>query len=199
MIIVITGTPGTGKTHLARALKKQFPHQIEHLELNKILVRRKLTWAYDQKTQTYDVKPQVLKKCILAEIARFKTKITSSEQEAFEQRFEQILLRLQQKHSLSYQEFRTILKKDLWLRRLTRGKPTQRCILLIDSHLSHELPNTAINWCIITKTALRTLYSRLRARRYPPAKVRDNLQAEAFETSLMEAQEIGHRTICIST
>lgn len=71
--------------------------------------------------------------------------------------------------------------------------------IVIDSHLSHYLPKEYVNECVITKCDLRTLKKRLEKRGYPEAKVRENLDAEIFDTCYIEAKEMGHKIKVIKT
>ena len=64
--------------------------------------------------------------------------------------------------------------------------------LVIDSHLSHYLAPQHVEKVIICKTTLRKLKNRLLKRRYSQKKIRENLDAEIFDVSLVEAQETGH-------
>jgi len=50
MLITITGTPGTGKTHIAKKLKN-----FKYFDLNGFIKKNKLFYKYDKKDMTYDV------------------------------------------------------------------------------------------------------------------------------------------------
>lgn len=71
--------------------------------------------------------------------------------------------------------------------------------VVIDSHLSHEIQPKYVRYCIVTQCGLPVLKNRLRKRRYAERKIGENLQAEAFETCLIEALENGHRVILVNT
>lgn len=58
MIITITGTPGTGKTYIA---KKLIGKNIRYIDLNAIIKKEKLYDSYDRKAKTYDVDEKKLK------------------------------------------------------------------------------------------------------------------------------------------
>lgn len=71
--------------------------------------------------------------------------------------------------------------------------------LIIDSHLSHNLPKKYVDLCIITKCNLRILEKRLKKKRYNKAKIRENLDCEIFDICLNEAKEAGHKILIIDT
>ncbi|MBR9690364.1 AAA family ATPase [Candidatus Woesearchaeota archaeon] len=64
--------------------------------------------------------------------------------------------------------------------------------IVIDSHLSHYLPKEYVDLCIVTKCGLKELEKRLKQRGYSEEKIRENLDAEIFDTCKTEAQEQGH-------
>ncbi len=71
--------------------------------------------------------------------------------------------------------------------------------LIIDSHMSHFIPANYVDLCIITKCSLKTLKARLQERGYSENKVRENLEAEIFDTCLIEAEEMKHNILIIDT
>ena len=71
--------------------------------------------------------------------------------------------------------------------------------IVIDSHLSHCLPKKYVDLCIVTKCELKELKKRLKRRKYPEEKIRENLDAEIFDICLNEAREEGHKAIVIDT
>lgn len=71
--------------------------------------------------------------------------------------------------------------------------------LVIDGHLSHYLPKEYVKSCIITKCDLKVLKKRLEKRKYSKAKVRENLDAEIFDTCRIEALENGYKVKVVDT
>jgi len=51
LAIAITGTPGTGKTQVSSVLARRLRYR--HLELNRVIVKRKLYSGYDRKRKSY--------------------------------------------------------------------------------------------------------------------------------------------------
>ena len=76
MIIIITGTPGTGKTSLAKALARKL--KIKYLDVNRIIKEYKLREAYERKRQTYIVDEKKLSKILIGIIKREKDLIIDS-------------------------------------------------------------------------------------------------------------------------
>lgn len=142
-VIIVSGTPGTGKTKLAKKLAKE--KNAEHIDVNQIIKENKLHESYDRKRKCYIVDHKKLNKALIKLI----------------------------KDS----------KKDL----------------VIDSHLSHYLPSKYVDLCIITKTDLKVLKERLKARKYSQEKIKENLEAEALDTCLVEALENKHKVKVVDT
>ena len=71
--------------------------------------------------------------------------------------------------------------------------------LVIDSHLSHYLPEKYVDLCIITKTGLKTLKKRLKKREYSMDKIKENLEAEILDVCLIESKENKHKVKVVYT
>ena len=71
--------------------------------------------------------------------------------------------------------------------------------LILDSHLSHDLPNTTVDLVIITVCDIEMLAKRLRERGYDEKKVQENVQAEIFQVCAEEAKENGHTMMVVDT
>ena len=61
-IVIVTGTPGTGKTTLARKLAKK--HRYEYIDVNRIVRKEKLSEGYDRKRMTMIVDEKRLAKAL---------------------------------------------------------------------------------------------------------------------------------------
>ncbi len=64
--------------------------------------------------------------------------------------------------------------------------------IIVDSHLSHYLPASQVDLCIVCKCNLKEIKKRLKKRKYSPLKIRENLEAEIFDTCLVDALEKRH-------
>jgi broad-specificity NMP kinase len=63
MIIAISGTPGCGKTYIAKKLAKTHPN-LEYFDLNKYIKDNNLYDSYDKLAKAYDVDIKTIKKNI---------------------------------------------------------------------------------------------------------------------------------------
>ena len=140
MIICISGTPGTGKSVIAKKLGEKLRYDI--LEISKFVKNNKIG-KYNKKLKTIDV-----------DVDKLNDKLIK------------------------------IIKKNK--------------NLIIDGHLSHYLPKRYVDLCIVVKCSnLKLLEKRLKKRGYDKQKIKDNLEAEIFDTSLDEAYRNKHNIIVI--
>lgn len=129
--IIITGTPGTGKSELAKALAKKLG--CRHINVNRLAKRLSEGYDRERKTSIVDVK-------------KLNTELMG-------------LIKASKKR------------------------------MVIDSHLSHYLPEKYVKLCIVTKCSIRVLKKRLEKRKYSQKKVRENLDCEIFDVCRTEAEE----------
>ena len=61
------------------------------------------------------------------------------------------------------------------------------------------MPRKYVDKCIITKCDLKELEKRLQKRKYSKEKIRENLDAEIFDTCRVEALEAGHNVEVVNT
>lgn len=141
--IIITGTPGTGKSILCQKLARKYGFL--HLDVNKIIKEKKLRQRYDHKRKTYVVDEKKLSKELIKEIKKSNK------------------------------------------------------TLVIDSHLSHFIPSRYVRLCIVTKTEIGVLFSRLKKRGYNKQKIQENIQSEIFDICLNEAIQRKHKIAVIDT
>jgi len=139
IIIAISGTPGTGKSTLAKKLSLLL--KITRMDIDRYIMANKLYSGYDKLRKTKIVSETPLKRSLSAYIRQSETS------------------------------------------------------LIIDSHLAHILPSSLITLTIITSCKLKPLQQRLKKRRYNQLKIRENLDAEIFDTCYTEAVESGHRVL----
>ena len=145
-VIIVTGTPATGKTTTAKRLAKK--QKATYLDVNLVIQQYKLVDKYDKKLKTNIVDVNKLNK-VLIKIIKDYQKIKQS--------------------------------------------------IIIDSHLSHYLPKKYVDLCIVTKCSLKKLQQRLKKRKYPQNKIRENMDAEILDVCLLEAILNKHKVKVVAT
>lgn len=63
MIIIVTGTPGTGKTKVAKSIASKL--KLKYIDINKIVKKNKLIIGYDKKRKTNVVNEKKLSKVLI--------------------------------------------------------------------------------------------------------------------------------------
>jgi|APSaa5957512622_1039677.scaffolds.fasta_scaffold25487_2 adenylate kinase len=71
--------------------------------------------------------------------------------------------------------------------------------LIIDSIFSHFLPKKYVDFCIVTTCEIDVLRDRLKKRKYSPEKIKENVEAEIFDSFVIEAKEKKHNLLIINT
>jgi adenylate kinase len=71
--------------------------------------------------------------------------------------------------------------------------------LIIDSHLSHYLPKKYVDLCIVTTCDISILRDRLKKRKYNAKKIKDNIEAEIFDTIVIETKEKKYNLFILNT
>jgi len=69
-IMIITGTPGTGKTTVAKKLAKKY--NAEYIDVNKVIKENKLRESYDKKRKSYVIDIKKLNKVLIKLITNAK-------------------------------------------------------------------------------------------------------------------------------
>lgn len=159
MIITITGTPGTGKTYIAKKLAGK---NFEYFDLNKYIKEQKIFDDYDKKDKTYDVDVKKLKKInyLFKENLGMKNKKTSQDIKKYNNK------------KIKFPELKGILLNE-------EG-------IIIDSHLSQYINS---DLCIVVKSDIKKIRERLEKRNYNTKKIEDNIQSEIFDICLEEAKK----------
>src|SRR3989338_2254200 len=152
--LLVTGTPGTGKTTLAKKLSLLLDYA--YFDVGLFVKKAHLYSSYDRKRRTYVVDE--------AKLARQLIKV-----------------------------------REEALKSASSASKTAKKGIIFDSHMSHYLPSKYSDLCIVTSCSLKILEQRLRRKGYGQAKVRENLDAEIFDTCLAEAQENGHKVLKFDT
>jgi adenylate kinase len=73
MIIIVTGTPATGKTTLSKKISEKF--RLEYLDLKKVIKENKLYDSFDKKRECYVVDTNKLNKFLIEKIKKSKKNI----------------------------------------------------------------------------------------------------------------------------
>lgn len=142
-VIIVTGSVGSGKTTISKALAKKL--KFTYLDVNTLISKNpSVVSGYDKKRETKEIDTDKLNA---------------------------VLLKI-----------------------INKGKN-----LVIDSHLSHYLPAKQVDLCIVCTCDLSILKKRLEKRKYSPLKIKENLEADAFDICLVEAVEAGHNVEVIHT
>ena len=72
-IIIVTGTPGTGKTALSRKIANEL--NLHYIDVNNVIRKYKIAEGYDQKMKTKIVDIKKLNKALIMEISQYKKTI----------------------------------------------------------------------------------------------------------------------------
>ena len=179
-VIIVTGTPSTGKTTLSKKLAKKL--NLYYLDVNETIKKYKLSEGYDKKRKTKIVDVKKLNNALIKEINNFKNTIKKNSIK---------MLSPTKFNKIKYNKLKSI-----------KNKKNNKNIdggIIIDSHLSHYLPKRYVGLCIVTKCGLKELKRRLKKKKYPYNKIRENLDAEIFDICLSEAKESRHKVIVIDT
>lgn len=174
MIITITGTPGTGKTYIA---KKLIGRKLKYIDLNSIIKKDKLYEKYDKTAKTYDVNVEELNK-LNNRFESYKDKDVIDKKLIVDKK----VTDKKQKHITEYTLAQ--LKNNL----------KNKSGLIIDSHLSQYIDS---NLCIVVKADIKSINARLNKRNYPKQKITDNIESEIFDICLEEAKNLKRNIVIL--
>ena len=177
-VIIVTGSVGTGKTTISKKLAEKL--NLHYINANKIVKKYNISEGYDKKRKTEIVDVKKLNEALIKEIGQYKKNIKNSSNK--------IIKSLKTKNN-NKKPIKIIENK---LKNIKKG-------IIIDSHLSHYLPNKYTDLCIVAKCDLKILKMRLNWRKYSKKKTRENLDAEIFDICLNEAKENKHNVLVIDS
>jgi adenylate kinase len=193
-ILIVTGTPGTGKTTLSKELSRKL--NFYYIDVSEIIDRYGISEGYDKKRQTKIVDVKKLNNVLIKEINNYRKLIEST--------IKQITLKNKSNNKISmkynFNKKITSDPKSLKNKKIPIIKNNEiKNGVIIDSHLSHYLPKKYVDLCVVTKCDLKVLEKRLKDKKYSQPKVRENLDAEIFDICLTEAKDNGHTIFVIPT
>ena len=183
--IIVTGTPCTGKTSLAKILAKKL--NFNYIDANKIIKHYNIAEGYDKKRKTKIVDANKLSKALIKEIETIKKNELIQKNN-----FKYIKNSNNTKNSIKNKSIKSNKNKKIKNKNIENG-------IIIDSHLSHYLSKKYVDLCIVAKCDIKELKRRLESRGYDKNKVRENLDAEIFDVCLSEAKEMKHKVFTIDT
>ena len=183
-VIIVTGTPGTGKTTLSKKLAKKL--DFSYLDVNETIKKYKLSEGYDKKRKTKIVDVKKLNRALIKEISIIKNLLNKTPISKNLSKNSIKKISLIKFNKIKYNEIKSMKNH----KNIKNG-------IIVDSHLSHYLPKRYVDLCIVAKCGLKELERRLKKKKYPHNKIRENLDAEIFDICLNEAKESGHKVIVI--
>ena len=180
----MTGTPGTGKTIIAKKLAKKLNYY--YLDVHRLISKHKLTESYDKKRKTKIIDITKLNRFLIREIDFFKKYNIIENASMSKARSTNTLKNYNIKKSINNKTSNKKLNKKI------KG-------LVIDSHLSHYLPSKYADFCIVTKCDIEELNKRLKKKKFHKNKIIENLQAEIFDVCCNEAIKRKHNILVVNT
>lgn len=143
IVIAVTGTPGTGKTAVAKELAK---NGWLYLELNKFVARKKLYTGFDKKRKSWIVNEK---------------------------------------------------KLERFAKNFVVAHPEKN--IVIDSHVSHILPEKFFSAVFVLRCNPVVLEKRLKKKRWKKEKIRENLEAEIIGLIEWEAKQMQRNIFSINS
>ena len=174
-VIIVSGTPGTGKTILSKKLSIKL--NLHYLDVNKIIRKYNIFEGYDKKRKTKIIDVKKLNKALINETNNYKNSIKK--------------LTIQKNSMINS-------NKKIKYNKIKSFKNKKNGII-IDSHMSHHFPSKYVDLCIVTKCNLKVLEKRLKRKKYSKEKIRENMDVEIFDICLNEAKENKHKIMIVDT
>ncbi len=209
--IIVTGTPGTGKTTIAKKLAKKLNYY--YIDANKIISKYKLSEGYDRKRRTKIVDVKKLNKFLINYIKQlkkqnfdfFKNKKYMESALSSNVKNQRFLSMIENRFAIYRQarSTRTLtkshIKKIINNKKLNKKNKQRFNGVIIDSHLSHYLPKKYVDFCVVTKCDIKELNKRLKRKKFHKSKIQENLQAEIFYICHTESMKRKHKVIVVDT
>lgn len=162
-VVVLTGTPGTGKTHISEELAKKLNYRL--IDLNDVIIKKKLYSSYDRKLKSFVVDVKKIKKLKFREnvlidshLSHFiksdkvivlrckpnelvkRLKVRKYSKEKIRQNFESELIGLISWEARKYNKI--VFDVD------TTNKTKKAVIAQILKYLKAKSSNKSIDWCL---------------------------------------------------
>jgi len=171
MIILLTGTPGTGKTTISHLLAEKLGCQL--VDINHLVEEKHLYTGLDPEKDYKIVDMDALEKELF--------QIVGS-QNAIDLKKDSIKDSTKSSIKASTKDSLNDSSKDLSI------NSTKNSCIIIEGHLSHYFPLADL--VVVFRTEPDILKERLQKRGWKEAKIRENLEAEALDICTWEAHEI---------
>ncbi|MFA0833467.1 MAG: adenylate kinase family protein [Methanobacterium formicicum] len=167
MIILLTGTPGTGKTTISHLLAEKLGCQL--VDINHLVDEKHLYTGLDPE-KDYKIVDMDALEGELFKVVGLQNAVDLKKDS------------LKDSTKSSTKDSRNDSSKDFSI------NPTKNSSIIIEGHLSHYFPQADL--VVVFRTEPTTLSERLRKRGWKETKIRENLEAEALDICTWEAHQI---------
>ncbi|WP_321422369.1 AAA family ATPase [uncultured Methanobacterium sp.] len=187
MIILLTGTPGTGKTTISHLLAEKLGCQL--VDINHLVEEKHLYTGLDPEKDYKIVDMDALERELFRIVGSEnivdpkKDSIKDSNKSSIKDSIKaSIKTSIKDSIKASAKDSHNDSSKDLTI------NSTKNSCIIIEGHLSHYFPRADL--VVVFRTEPTTLSERLRKRGWKETKIRENLEAEALDICTWEAHEI---------